>query len=415
LLRHSVFVLGLIFMPPAAMLLGQTRATAPAGAVDEKELAKYLQKENEQSLPPQAIEGAIDPATYLVGPGDVLTINAWGLSSEADLGLSLKVTPEGKIIIPSVGIIAANDKTLRQVQEEVRQACAAKYDPNKVKITAHLTQLRLVRAHIYGEVKSPGIYVGTAIDRIAYYISEAEGWTAWADERQVQVRHLDGTVDTLDLSRLYQGGELAQNIYISAGDVIYFPRIELTDRVVYVEGEVPLPGPNKIAQDETALDFLHRIEAMNRKSDLNEIYLVRGHAAPARLTFFGNGVEGLEASATPLQHGDRILVPALKEYVYVRGAVHSPGRYPYVVGYKAADYVGLAGATVESASLKSVKVIHGNTGITEKGPERDVERGDTIVVSASIRSKFSQYLTITSQVATLVIAAAAIGTIGNSK
>ena len=201
MLCHFLFVIALMLSTVATF--AQTRATATA--VDEKELAKYLQKENEKSLPPQAIEGAIDPATYLVGPGDVLTINAWGLSSEEDLGLSLKVTPEGKIIIPSVGIIEANNKTLRQVQEEVRQTCATKYDTNKVKITAHVTQLRLVRAHIYGEVKSPGIYIGTAIDRIAYYISEAEGWTTWADERNVQVRHIDGSVDTLDLSGLYQG------------------------------------------------------------------------------------------------------------------------------------------------------------------------------------------------------------------
>jgi len=415
LLRHSLFVIGLVFMLPVATLVGQTRSSASATAVDEKELAKYLQKESEQSLPPQAIEGAIDPATYLVGPGDVLTINAWGLSSKEDLGLSLKVTPEGKIIIPSVGIIEANNKTLRQVQEEVRQACAAKYDRNKVKITAHVTQLRLVRAHIYGEVKSPGIYIGTAIDRIAYYISEAEGWTAWADEHQVQVRHLDGTVDTLDLSRLYQGGELAQNIYIRGGDVIYFPRIELTDHMVYIEGEVPLPGPHKIATGETALDFLHRIEALDRKSDLNEFYLLRGKERPVRLIFFGNGVEGLLASTTRLEHGDRILAPALKEFVYVRGAVFAPGKFPYVVGYKAADYVGLAGATTEAAGLKSLQVIHASTGKIEKGPDRDVERGDTIVVSTSTRSKFSQYLTITSQLATLVIAAAAIGTIGNNK
>ncbi len=398
-----------------APILGQTRSSASATAVDEKELAKYLQKESEQALPPQAIEGAIDPTAYLIGPGDVLKINAWGLSSEEELGLSLQVTPEGKVIMPSVGIIDANGKTLQQVQEEVRRACAAKYDPNKVKITTHLTQLRLVRAHIYGEVKSPGLYIGTAIDRIAYYISEAEGWTAWADERQVQVRHLNGRVDILDLSKLYQGGELAQNIYISGGDVIYFPRIELTSQMVQVEGEVPLPGPHKIAAGETVLDFLHRIEALERKADLNKCYLIRGQTAPQLLSFFDNGEMGLNARTTWLQHGDRLLIASLKAFVYVRGAVQSPGSFPYIVGYKVADYVGLAGATAESAKLASVKIIHGRTGKTGKGPDEDVERGDTIVVSTSLRSKFSQYLTITSQVATLVIAAAAIRTIGNNK
>jgi len=397
------------YVLPIATVYGQTHQQAPSTAVDEKELAKYLQKESEQSLPPQAIEGSIDPATYLVGPGDVLKINFWGLSAEEAPGLSIKVTPEGKMLIPSVGVLDVNNKTLQRVQEEVVQACGAKYDPHKVKITTHLTQLRLVRAHIYGEVKNPGFYTATAIDRIAHYISEAAGWTEWADEQHVEVRHRDGTVDTLDLSKLYQKGDLSQDIYIRGGDVIYFPRIELTDKLAYVDGEVPFPGPHKIAKDETVLDFLHRIEALNRGSDLQDFFLVRGENPPIRLNFFGDGTEGLPTNATRLENGDHILIPAIREFVYVQGAVQKPGNFPYRVGYKAIDYVGLAGATAETGSLENVKIIHRDSSKTEGGLYHAVRRGDTIVVSASSRTKITQLLAISSQIATLLIAAKAVG------
>lgn len=391
----------------SAGILAQTRPSATA--VDEKELAKYLQKESEQSLPPQAIEGAIDPATYLVGPGDVLTINFWGLSSEEAPGLSIRITPEGKMLIPSVGVIDVTNKTLQRVQEEVILACGAKYDPRKVKITIHLTQLRMVRAHIYGEVRNPGFYSASAIDRIAHYISEAAGWTEWADEQHVEVRHLDGAVDTLDLSKLYQKGDLSQNIYIRGGDVIYFPRIRLTDDVVYVEGQIPFPGPHKIAKDETVLDFLHRIEALNRGADLQELFFVRGKNPPIRLNFFGNRAEGMLVDTTRLKHDDQILIPALKEFVYVMGAVQKTGNFPFHVGYKALDYVGMAGATTEAGNLESVKIIHRDSSEIEKGLYHEVRRGDTIIVPASSRTKITQLLAISSQIATLLIAAKAVG------
>ncbi len=411
-MRHhfaAVTFSAFFFVLPSTIVFGQTRQPASASVVDEKELAKYLQKESERPLPTQAIEGSIDPATYLVGPGDVLKINFWGLSSEEALGLSIQITPEGKMLIPSVGVIDVNNKTLQRVQEDVVLACGAKYDPHKVKITTHLTQLRLVRAHIYGEVRNPGFYTATAIDRIAHYISEAAGWTEWADEQHVEVRHLDGTVDTLDLSKLYQKGELSQNAYIRGGDVIYFPRIELTDNLVYVDGEIPFPGPHRITKDETVIDFLHRIEALNRGSDLEEFFLVRRENPPSRLNFFGNSAEGVLADTTRLKPGDHIFIPARREFVYVMGSVQKPGNFPYHVGNKALDYIGMAGATAETGNLESVKIIHRDSSEIAKGLHHEVRRGDTIIVPASSRTKITQLLAISSQIATLLIAAKAVG------
>ncbi len=408
------FFLSLLIVLNTNFVLGQSRQpSSPTDAVDEKELAKLLQKQGEQQLPSQAIESTIDPATYLVGPGDVLRVNFWGLSSD-DIGLSIKVTPESKIIVPGVGVLDANRKTLQLVQDEIRLACSAKYDPQKVKVTSHLTQVRMVRAHIYGEVVDPGFYTGSAIDRIAHYISEAKGWTQWADERRVQVRHLEGTVDTLDLSQLYQSGDLSQNVYVRGGDVIYFPRIELTHKTVFVEGDVPMPGPHTIALNETVFDFLHRIKALGRGADFKHFYLIRKNASPASLNFMGNDVAGLDPYSTRLAHGDRIIIPTLKEFVYVHGAVQKPGSFPYVVGLKARDYVGMAGGSMETGSLNSVRVLRHDSGKKSKGPEQEVERGDTIIVPTSARKKINDFLAITTQLATVVIAARAVGLIGGS-
>ncbi len=379
--------------------------------IDEKQLAKYLQKQSEQRPQPQAIEGAIDPATYRVGPGDVMRISFWGPSTE-DNSISASVTPEGKLIIPSVGTIDVNNKTLEAVRAEVKAACETKYDPRNISITTDLTQLRLVRAHILGEVKTPGTFNATAVDRISYFIQQAEGWTEWADERRVEVRHLDGTVDTLDMYKLYHYGDLSQDPYVRGGDVIYVPRIKLSGKTVFLDG-VGEHGPHQIAEGETALELLQRVKAIQRWTDLHNIYLVRGSEPPVRLHLLGNNPDGHAAETFKLQNGDRLVVTSLKSNVYVHGAVKNPGNFPFVNGYKAADYVGFAGGTQEMTKLKNVEVFHVDTGKIDKGGDSEVMRGDTIIVPSAARVRLSQNLLIFSQVATMIIASAAvIGQIG---
>ena len=428
-----------IFLFANAPARGQiTSQPAPQIKIDEKELAKHLKRQEEQKPLPQAVEGAIDPAAYLVGPGDIFKIDFWGPTSD-EAGIAVAVTPTGTIIIPTVGVLDVNGKSLAQVQEAVRRACEAQYDSRTTSVTTNLLQLRLVRVHIYGEVKTPGSYNATAVDRISYFIQQAEGWTEWANERNVELRHPDGRVDTLDMYQLYSNGDVTQNPQVRGGEVIYVPRIALTEQTVFIEGEVEQPGPHQIARGETLLELLYRVKALNRLTDFNELFLVRQNQAPQRARFFHkpagettitsagsnhseksngvdhagkNGFAEIDAGSAKLEHGDRILVTELKGYVYVHGAVKNPGNVPFVEGFKAVDYVGFAGGTQEMANLGSIRVVHSDTGKSEKGPNRDVHRGDTVFVPVSGRVTLTQYFLIASQIATLVIAASAVGIIG---
>ena len=377
----------------------------------QQELAKRIQQRADQQLVLQALEKEIDPVSYVVGPGDRFQLNIWGPSS-GEFSAPLIVTPEGKLIIPTVGTIDVKNQSLVEVQHAAKQACEAKYDLRSTNISINLTQLRSIRVHVYGEVNTPGSFVGTPVDRISSFIQQAEDWTEWAVERRVEVRHTDGTADTLDMYKLYNDGDLQQDPFARGGDVIYFPRLELTGKKAFVEGEVPLPGPHQIAKNESAIEFLYRVQAIQRQADLNEIYLQRGNQPPGRLDLFGNGTNGdkhLNANDLQVEDGDRFLITDKKDRVYVHGAVQNPGSYPYLVGYKAIDYVGFAGGTQNMAGLSKIKIIHRDSEKTEKGGEKDVSGGDTIIVPVSTRSNISQYLSIVSQVATLLIAASAVG------
>jgi hypothetical protein len=82
------------------------------------------QRQGLTELTAQPLEGAIDPETYLVGPGDRFMIDV--LSSMEDFFI-VTVTPEGRLVIPTMGSLQVYGETLARVKEMVRTAGEKKY------------------------------------------------------------------------------------------------------------------------------------------------------------------------------------------------------------------------------------------------------------------------------------------------
>jgi len=388
---------------PKQMKSAPARSTSSYISSDQEKISL-----EEKGLPvptTQALEQVINPDQYVVGPGDMFYIN---VSGEADLVFPSEVTPEGILIVETIGIFQAHGKKLSLLQEEIKQAGKTKY---KLKgVFANLVKLRSFRVHVVGEVINPGTYVAQAVDRVSVVIDRAESLTDWADERHVEIRHSNGQIDSLDLFQFKKLGDLTENIFVQNGDVIYVPAINLIQETVILEGLVRQPGIHQIIANESLSSFLLRVDAFNRSLDPQSIYVVRQDASGEKKIFnidlLGekHGSQDRRPMDIALQNGDQIFVPSLKNRVYVHGAVNIPGGYSYMAGFKVQDYVGLAGGTTEMGNVKGIKVIHLRDNSVEKGMNAAVERGDTIIVPLSFRKEFAEYLQIFSGLATLVFA-----------
>src|ERR671936_2805960 len=73
---------------------------------------------------PLSLSGAVDAATYVVGPGDKLVIALWGLQEESR---EIEVNAEGRLLVPRVGVFAASGRTLAALREEVVRRLKAVY------------------------------------------------------------------------------------------------------------------------------------------------------------------------------------------------------------------------------------------------------------------------------------------------
>jgi len=131
----------------------------------------------------QALEETVNPDEYLVGPGDLFYVNITG---EGYLPSAIVVSPEGKMIVPSVATFDVANKTLTDVKTMVSEEGKKKYKSNSL-VQANLVQMRNMRVHVLGEVETPSTYMAQPIDRISVMIERAGGITDWADERQVSV------------------------------------------------------------------------------------------------------------------------------------------------------------------------------------------------------------------------------------
>lgn len=360
-------------------------------------------------LETQALEGAVDPNSYIIGPGDEFIINIW---SAEEAAIRTAVTPEGKLVIPTVGTLNVDGKTLTEVQSMVREAGAKKYI--KSKITANLVLLKSFRVHVTGQVMNPGPYQVLAVERLSDVIKKAGGLTTWAFESAIEVRHRDGRIDTVDLNLYKKLGRIESNIYLKGGDIIFVPSINFSEATVRLEGRVNNPGIYQLVDNETLEDFLLRI-TFHRRADLRSAYIERktGDDGNVEIIPIFPYLEkrGNDYSDLYLRDEDVIIFPQEQVYVYVIGAVGKPGSYPYIPNLRARDYVGYAGSTEQAVKLSKVKVIRRNRKIEEQGEDLLVEPGDTVFVPQKAKFGIVEAFTILGQITGILIAMSAIGII----
>ena len=107
------------------------------------------------------MEGAIDPGKYILGPSDMLTVSLWGIVS---FSANLTVTPEGSLIIPTVGEVQVAGKRLLEAKKIIGDLVRQRYPSGSV--TTTLTNPRSFVVTLRGAVLRQGQYVVTAVDRV---------------------------------------------------------------------------------------------------------------------------------------------------------------------------------------------------------------------------------------------------------
>ena len=161
---------------------------------------------------------------YRIGPNDVIRIQVFG---EDDLTLESRVSGEGKINYPLLGVLQVGGQTIDGVQKDLTARLASGYlRQPKVSVTV----VRHRNFYVGGEVKTPGGYSYQEGLTVQKAITMAGGFTEKSDKTDIKVTRLTGKgVDAVSAEA---------DTLVMPDDLIAVAQLQK----FYVNGEVKKPG-----------------------------------------------------------------------------------------------------------------------------------------------------------------------------
>jgi protein involved in polysaccharide export with SLBB domain len=322
-----------------------------------------------------ALEGTVSADEYYVGPSDYFSVNIW---TSPPLSFTLSVTPEGTLIVPTVGEIRVSDLTLAEAKKRVIADIKKKYLTGNPTVT--LISPRRIVVTVTGTVRFPGKYTVNATDRVEKAVEEAnvgqrenkgeyrldldvQPEERAQSRRNIILRRRNGETFSIDILKYYATKENRWNMLLCEGDEIFVPRADKHKNVIGVYGGVNTPNRFEYVQGDSASDAIRLAYGFSTRAFRDSILIFRFDKNQENIVpiFLGN-VFNDRSKDIPLLPGDRVFVkegPELREdfRVFVFGEVRFPGTYPISKERtRLSELIRLAGGFTQFASLKRSEV-----------------------------------------------------------
>ncbi|MBI3194452.1 MAG: SLBB domain-containing protein [Ignavibacteriae bacterium] len=355
----------------SSVLLGQSKQL-PDDILEELE-KKNLSKKEKNALPTLtiALEGTINPDSYIVGPSDVFSINLW---LSPPVSYTLTVTPEGTVIIPSISEIHIATMSLNHAKKKIIAEVRKKYISGDVTVT--LIVPRSVVVTVTGNVQNQGKYTINTTQRADMVIKQAIPLEN-ASQRNIILSRKDGTKCRIDIQMYYATQDDKWNPYLREGDVIVVQRI--TDNFFSVYGAVNQQGKFEYIEGDNLADAISLTFgfSINAKSDGIELYVLDSMAKSMTVRYI-DFHDFISENRAEIQIASGTCIVVRKKIenrnnfrVQVQGEVLYPGYYPITKNQtRLSEIIQQAGGFTEFASLKSAELIHQTVQIRELEVER---------------------------------------------
>ncbi len=150
-----------------------------------------------------------------LNPGDGVRITFFNISDK--ISGDYYIQQDGKIQLPYVGLISTAQKPYPEIKNEI----TFKYD--SLYRNPELTVQPLYKINILGEVRSPGYYNVTDVEKLTGIFALAGGVTGDADLDNVYIIRNEKEID-LDAQNLIESGSTMGDIGLQSGDRIFVPK-----------------------------------------------------------------------------------------------------------------------------------------------------------------------------------------------
>ncbi|MEX2602913.1 MAG: SLBB domain-containing protein [Gracilimonas sp.] len=312
------------------------------------------------------IEGGVDD-TYVLGPNDIISIS---IDASEDLLLrALLINSTGEIVIPQIGTLSLEGKTIAEAAIIINNAAKKIVREPSTNVTLEFAKENTI--HITGGVQFPGKYVLPPFTRVdeALYDAVYETYQIDSEEaipviktskllnqhdlslRNIKILHKDGSKSKADLFAYFKAGKISHNPLIQNGDQIIVNKLPRDSYRIGISGAVNISYNLEYSKTDTPALLLEMAGGFKPEADTSKILIYRKQ----------NGeTNKIEVSRKDWDHfellpNDRIIVPTNRflhnsASAWVYGEVDNPGSYPIKNGETTAlDLLELTGDLTKNA------------------------------------------------------------------
>ena len=348
------------------------------------------------------------PQNYQLGPDDELIIDIYGYSEES---FKLKVSPEGNIRIPLVGIVQVSGLTIEQSKARIIAALSTVYDrinTGETKVNITLGNIRSIKVLIVGEANLPGTYTLPSLATVFNALYVSGGPNANGSMRNVKVIRNNKVVAILDVYDFMLKAEAKGNIRLQDQDII---KISPYENKVEVKGEVKREGFFEMTKNETLKDLLNFAGGFTNDAYKERIKVIRNTNKEKSVADIEQGIFSMFVPKSGDIYTIDKLLERFENRVQIKGAVFRPGAYALENGLTVLKLINKAEGLKEDAFLtraiiyrlngdNSLSMLSLNIEDAKEGKTNDIElkREDIIQIASKLDLKESYNVTINGKV-----------------
>lgn len=264
------------------------------------------------------------PQNYMLGAGDEVFIDVWG---DTQQNYSLKISPDGNIVVPQIGVIHLSGLTIAKAQTLLSQRFAEAMeglDSGSVKIQISLGKLRSIKVNIVGEAAVPGTYTLPSLASLFNALYAAGGVSDIGSLRNIKLFRHGKEIAQLDVYDYLLNGDGNMNMRLQDNDMI---AVEPYTNIVGLTGKVKRERRYELKNGETIAQLLGYAGGFDGDAYTETVTVNRSNGKQKEIFTLPTD----QFATFKIKNRDEIIVGEVSDKytnrVVIAGAVWRPGDY----------------------------------------------------------------------------------------
>jgi len=294
------------------------------------------------------------PLSYIVGPGDVLSLVVYGVQEYTS---ELTVTKEGRVQIDNVGQVKIAGLSIEAATDAIKAQMAKTAYPSiktgETKIAITVGDIRTVQVTVIGALKSGKLNV-SSLSNVLSVLAEAGGPNEIGSYRDIELIRDNKLFKKIDLYAFMKNGDQSNMVTVKDNDVVRIPPYK---NRIEIKGQVKRPGIFEIGVNENFSNYLQYAGGFDdtaytawvkiiQKNDKEKA--VKDLAAADYLKYQPQGGDVINVSK---------ILDRFQNRVKLSGAVFRPDVYQLTPGMRISDLIQRADGLREDAFIGRAQLI----------------------------------------------------------